>query len=85
MHAPSPLARLMTLAFHFNLAMAAAMVLCTAWTGYLVATGQIRPALARTTPATHAVPVRVNTPACDCHRHHRDELQVRNASAPEAS
>ena len=84
MNTPDPLARLMTLAFHLNLATAAAMVLWTAWTGYLVATGQIRPTPSRAATATEVVPVRQAAPTCDCHQAHRDELQVRAAKAMEA-
>lgn len=85
MNQRDPLARLMTLAFHLNLATAAAMVLWTAWTGYLVATGQIRPTPAHAEPAAHVVPVHTPQPACNCRPTHRDELQVRAAPSAEAS
>ncbi|RTL18231.1 MAG: hypothetical protein EKK52_14925 [Burkholderiales bacterium] len=77
------LARLMVLAFHLNLATAAAMVLWTAWTGYLMATGQLRPASPHAAPAANAV--RVSVPACNCQRARRDELQVRSPIHGEAA
>ena len=85
MNRPDPLARLMTLAFHLNLATAAAMVLWTAWTGYLVATGQIRPTPDRTAPAAEAVPVHHPSPSCDCRHHRRDELQALAPTPAEAA
>ncbi|PTT78565.1 hypothetical protein DBR42_23325 [Pelomonas sp. HMWF004] len=66
----APLARLMTLAFHLNIATALALVLWTAWTGYLVGTGQLRPA------PQH------DTPDCRCHR---EGLVVHAAPAAEAA
>ncbi|MCE4558154.1 hypothetical protein [Pelomonas cellulosilytica] len=85
MNTPARLARLMAFAFHLNLATAAAMVLWTAWTGHLVATGQIRPTPtpppARTAPAAESAPLHTGLPACNC-RPRRDELQVR-ATTPE--
>jgi hypothetical protein len=81
---PDPLARLMTLAFHLNIAAALAMVLWTAWTGYLVATGEIRPAPLHATPAQPAVaqPATVSTPDCPCHR---GELSVQARRPAEAA
>jgi hypothetical protein len=79
MNTTTPLARLMRLAFHLMIASAAALVLWTAWTGYLLATGQIRPTPTRAATAAEAIPERHAAPVCDCHHAHRDELQVRAA------
>lgn len=74
MNTHPPLARLMMLAFHLHLAVASAMVLWIAWTGYLVATGQIRPTPTRAAAAAELVRVHHTAPDCDCRRGHREHL-----------
>ena len=81
----TPLARLMTMAFHLNLATAAAMVLWTAWTGYLVATGQIRPQPQRATPALDVQPVHLPARAHDCPCQAHPSLRVHIRTNAEAA
>ncbi|MFG6414317.1 hypothetical protein ACG02S_10440 [Roseateles sp. DC23W] len=77
--------RLTALTLQLGLATATAMVLWTTWTGYLLATGQIRPRLPVAAPPAVVMPAPVDARDCECQGHRKDELQVQRRAELDAT